>query len=430
MKLYSIDEISIREDRIRKFFDPARLEELSDSIISHGLFHPLLVRESAEGPELIAGERRLRCLTSLYEFGIQVRFDGKILPLDKIPTVTRGEVDPAVAREAELEENIARQDITWQERESAVAELHLTLQQNYKNQSYKDTAQMLKGDILVNANDQTRISKAIIINRHLSDPDVQKAANPTEALKIIEKKETKKLMEARALQIGSQSQTERHKVFQGDAREILLSEEINKEFDCILTDPPYGIKADSFGDMAEGDHDYDDDPDYVFEELLPKVFFACWLKTKPQAHLYAFCDPRYFNRIQLILAEAGWSPWPVPIIWSKLNGMLPRPEHGPRRCYETIVYALKGDKKTTGVYSDVIELSPVQSRRHAAQKPVSLYNNLLARSCRPGDRVLDPFCGSGTIFAAANSLALYATGIEKDSAQFAISQSRLLARGD
>lgn len=44
----------------RKHFDPESLAELSDSIKTHGLLQPIVVKEDLDGYILIAGERRLR----------------------------------------------------------------------------------------------------------------------------------------------------------------------------------------------------------------------------------------------------------------------------------------------------------------------------------------------------------------------------------
>src|SRR6187401_950828 len=41
-------------------FNEAAIEELAESIRQKGILQPLLVRQSADGYELIAGERRLR----------------------------------------------------------------------------------------------------------------------------------------------------------------------------------------------------------------------------------------------------------------------------------------------------------------------------------------------------------------------------------
>jgi site-specific DNA-methyltransferase (adenine-specific) len=121
----------------------------------------------------------------------------------------------------------------------------------------------------------------------------------------------------------------------------------------------------------------------------------------------------------------GWRVFNTPLIWVKSGGMLPLPEHGPRRTYECILYAFRGDRKVTAVYNDVIVISPERETPHPAQKPMLLYYNLLMRSVRPGDKVLDPFCGSGTIFAAANKLQLTATGIELNPAFYALAVGRI-----
>jgi ParB family chromosome partitioning protein len=44
----------------RKRFDDDDLKQLADSIRSHGILQPLVVRQTADGYQLIAGERRLR----------------------------------------------------------------------------------------------------------------------------------------------------------------------------------------------------------------------------------------------------------------------------------------------------------------------------------------------------------------------------------
>lgn len=64
-KRNGFEEISITEIRPnpyqpRKHFDPNSLAELSESIKTHGLLQPIVVKETLDGYVLIAGERRLR----------------------------------------------------------------------------------------------------------------------------------------------------------------------------------------------------------------------------------------------------------------------------------------------------------------------------------------------------------------------------------
>jgi DNA modification methylase len=89
------------------------------------------------------------------------------------------------------------------------------------------------------------------------------------------------------------------------------------------------------------------------------------------------------------------------------------------------LYAIKGHKKTTAIYPDVITTTADIGLQHGAQKPVALYENLLTRSCLPGDKVLDCFAGSGTIFPAAHNLKLTAVGIEMSTEYYGICLNRL-----
>jgi DNA modification methylase len=122
---------------------------------------------------------------------------------------------------------------------------------------------------------------------------------------------------------------------------------------------------------------------------------------------------------------SGWKVFPLPLIWYKASGALPLPKHGPRRTYECILYAYKGDRETIVVKNDVIvKIPPVDKLLHGAQKPVALYRDLLSRSANPGDHILDFMGGSGPILVAANLLKLTATYIEEKKEHFDVAIQR------
>jgi site-specific DNA-methyltransferase (adenine-specific) len=64
--------------------------------------------------------------------------------------------------------------------------------------------------------------------------------------------------------------------------------------------------------------------------------------------------------------------------------------------------------------------------RHPTQKPLTLLDRLLAASCPPNGRVLDPFNGSGTTGVAATRLGLSYTGIEREAEYLELTRSRLV----
>ncbi|MBQ8151181.1 MAG: ParB/RepB/Spo0J family partition protein [Firmicutes bacterium] len=55
-----INDIKPNKDQPRKTFDEDRLNELAESISEHGLIQPIVVRETGNGFEIVAGERRWR----------------------------------------------------------------------------------------------------------------------------------------------------------------------------------------------------------------------------------------------------------------------------------------------------------------------------------------------------------------------------------
>ena len=69
--------------------------------------------------------------------------------------------------------------------------------------------------------------------------------------------------------------------------------------------------------------------------------------------------------------------------------------------------------------------APGESGLHPTQKPVALMRSLVALTTRPGQVVMDPFCGSGSTLVAARSLERRFIGIEKDPIHVETSRRRL-----
>ena len=429
MKVIPLSSLSIPDNRQRREFDPKKLQALADSIMSKGLLHPPVVRFDGDKYILVAGERRTRAITSLSSIDVSIQCHDTTIPAGSLPVTLLGDLHPLALREAELEENTIRVDLSWQEQAAAVAELDALRKEQAAatggSHSAKATATEILGREAVGS-EITKVTDSIVVAKHLADPDVAKAKSQKEAIKIIQKKA--EALHREKLAETFNPEVTPHTALLGSC--FSLSPELAAgSFDVILTDPPYGIGADSFGDMASTEHAYEDSSDYALEcyKLVAREGFRL---TKPSAHLYAFLDPRMWHEVSFEFTLAGWDVWPTPLIWNKLNGMLPKPEHGPRRTYEMVLFASKGGKKINKVAADIITCPLVQDRNHGAQKPVALYTELLSRSALPNDRVLDFFMGSGTIFPACNKLKLIATGMEVHKPYFDLALSRITSLED
>lgn len=419
-------ELTISPNRQRREFDPEALTDLANSISRLGLLHPIVVRETPLGPVLVAGESRLRALETIWMLGDGVRCNGHDFAPNIVPTVTLGELSPLEAEEAELDENLKRRDLTWQERSEALARLHrLRAAQAAAIGESHTIAETLRE---VETTDYAKDRQAILLADHLSNPLVSGAKSEKEAFKALRRDEDRKKNQALAETVGASYNSSVHKLFHDNCLDWLAGCPDNS-FDVVLTDPPYGMNAQNFGDgggkLVNSEHHYDDSPE-AWRALMAKFCPEAYRVSKPQAHAYIFCDFDRFHELKSIMQAAGWYVFRTPLIVHKLgSGRVPLPEHGPRRQYETILYAIKGDRPVTGIYSDVIPCRLEENLSHGANKPIELYVDLLKRSTRPGDTVLDAFAGSGTIFPAAHACKLYATGIELNSEYYGISVKRL-----
>jgi site-specific DNA-methyltransferase (adenine-specific) len=74
---------------------------------------------------------------------------------------------------------------------------------------------------------------------------------------------------------------------------------------------------------------------------------------------------------------------------------------------------------------DVIDFAYTGNRLHPTQKPVPALLPLIECFTRPGDLVLDPFCGSGSTLEAARQLGRDWLGVELDERHHATASRRL-----
>lgn len=77
---------------------------------------------------------------------------------------------------------------------------------------------------------------------------------------------------------------------------------------------------------------------------------------------------------------------------------------------------------------DVLDFPYTGNKLHPTQKPVEALRPLIEAFTRPGELVLDPFCGSGSTLAAAQKLGRDWTGIELDGDHSRTASKRLAFR--
>lgn len=433
MQLIARKDIIVRPNRQRTDFDPEAVAGLAQSIEYKQLLHAPVLREENGQMVLVAGETRLRAIDNIRFLGGTFKYNNAVVPEGMIPYVTMGQLTELEAEEAELEENIKRKDLTWQENASAMSRLHSLrsrqAQAAGRIHTVADTAMEVKGRS--DGAYQESIRKDIIIAKHLHNPLIAKAKDSNEAFKILKRQETTEKNVQQAAIIGKTYSSSVHELHNINCLQW-MSTCTPEQFDVILTDPPYGMGADSFGDggggrLANNEHHYDDSYE-SWVALMRQWAPLSYRVAKSEAHAYVFCDIDNFPELKTIMKAAGWYVFRTPFICTKPNsGRVPLPDQGPRRQWEMILYAIKGKKKTNAIYPDVITTMADPGLTHGAQKPVALYADLLKRSVNAGAVVLDSFAGSGTIFPAAQQFKCKAVGLEMNPEYFALCHQRIEA---
>lgn len=111
----SLKEIRANPYQPRKYFDEEKLNELASSIKEHGIFQPIILKQSVKGYEIVAGERRFRAAT--------------MVGLAEVPAIIVDFTDQQMM-EIALLENIQREDLNAIEEaqayKSMMDKLHLT----------------------------------------------------------------------------------------------------------------------------------------------------------------------------------------------------------------------------------------------------------------------------------------------------------------
>ena len=96
-QLIAIDQIRPSDQQVRRTFDSEALRELAESIRSHGLLQPVLVRRLSDGYQLLAGERRWRA--------------ARLAGLERVPALVREEPDESERLVLGLIENLQRENL-------------------------------------------------------------------------------------------------------------------------------------------------------------------------------------------------------------------------------------------------------------------------------------------------------------------------------
>ena len=424
VKVVDTEAIVVPEDRHRKKFAEKELRELAESFKRVGQVQPGVCRELEEGEfELVAGERRLRACKMA---GIPFTF------------LLVTEANQLMLKEIELEENVCRVDLEWQEEVAAREELHLLREEQQaalgRHQSIRDTAREQKISPTLAFED---LELATFAKKF---EEVREARSKSEAKKVVERikkdftrrlaleEATEKAEGSRARiegggdgEGGEFSAEEVAELSPDDRRTLAVSqrtihgemmEELEKFKDgsvgLVFFDPPWGQEFDKVMKRGGGVKPYEDSA-ANFWANINQWLEMLYRKMAEDSHLYMFFGLVDHTGVYNVLEKQGFETNRLPIIWYKQGAHRTRqPDKWPGRSYEPIAFARKGNKPLArqGVPDVIITQAPWPSLKdlHPSAKHPDVYIDLLKRSASPGETVVDPMAGSGMVAVAAESM--------------------------
>ena len=415
-------------DRFRK--DYGNVEELADSIRSYGLIHPPCVDADNN---LVAGGRRMAAIDLL---------GWKTIPVTFVESLTDRQ-----RRILEMEENIRRKSMTWQEECLAVYEVHqLQVAEGITSRDFwtqQRTGEML-GMSVANVNYTLAVARALrdpnsgihgqnnfsdalrfLMDRKQREAEAEQARRihaqleQTQSISLepISSAEGSSTAEVPALIDRDQVVVPLSKILRlGDCVE-LIKELPDNSIDHTISDPPYAIDMAMFHGIdvssTAAEHDVTENLK-TLEAIIPELYRV----TKYFCALW--CDAMNFGFLYSHMVKAGFKVQRWPLIWQKTTTCKnDAAQYNFTKNYEICIIGRKeGVTLVQQPATSVIQMGNTHDGDHPFYKPLEVWSFLFKHLTLVGQTILDPFAGEGSCPIACISTNRKFVAFEKNETHY------------
>lgn len=439
--------------RHRKDYDEQKLLELAASIVKHGLLQPLVVKPLEGGRFLLsAGGRRLQAIRRV---GRARGALGQFPPWPYIPCHMVDNVPEHVLQEIELEENIKREDLTWQEEALAFTQYYDLRREEDPEFTFEQLAaalgvarsashrRVMVGRALRAEHKQVMASQGLTAAYNVLEREIQRAADEEVAAFSGEISDDLDISveELDGLHLvggpgEADASTSPSPILRAASADVLTTDFVEwarsysgPKFNLCHVDFPYGVGHDSSDQGGSAKfRSYADSPE-VFSRLLDVFLGEHERFLSESAHVLFWLSMDEYSGTVGAFKRAGFTVQPHPLIWHKSNqsGILPDPARGPRRVYETALLLSRGDRKVVRAVANCVD-HPLDRRKakHISEKPREVLEHFFTMLVDSSTRLLDPTCGCGNALVAAEQLgAAGVLGLDIDPEYTAVARSNL-----
>ena len=399
-----------REARQRR--EITGIDELAASIARNGLINPIVV---SDDNVLIAGERRLTACKQLGWTHVTVQFFAD-LSNDEREVI-------------ELEENVRRAELTWQDECKAIFRYHDTRARKDKTWTREATADALGFNI-------THVNKNILVAPMLRLAHIAQADKFSVAYGIVSR-ERERMQSSNLEQVDKVFNAPEIQIKLGDAPTLAAPKKVpplintnfitwsaeytGPKFNMLHCDFPYGIGLHASGQAATSAFQTYDDSADIYIELLDTLADRMSTLIAESAHMiFWFPMENYIYTLDRLTAM-GWHVQRTPLVWFKSDntGILPDPRRQPRRIYETAFFCSRGDRMLAtgphgqGAVANAFAAPGGTKTVHMNEKPVEMLRHFMRLCVDEYSIFLDPTAGSGNACRAAEMLgAAQVLGLE------------------
>lgn len=435
-------------ERLRK--DYGDIDTLADSIAQNELICPLTVEDCGDGTYmLIAGGRRYCAIEVLRKVNAE---NGNDI-FHNVPVYIKYNASTQQKRIWELEENIRRKAMTWQEECVGIAQVHVDKDRDaVLDASAPDWTQQMTGDLFGVSNTKVNFALQLADALEQGDGEITTAENANVALQIIAKRRIRAL-EKRAAELKDAElalRQARAKVVEDTpselgidipdlgnltlksaaidtyarAKTIIWHADSHDEmckmhgvYDGIITDIPYGIDSDNLNlkhiDETKAEHDRDEN--IALFDMFLRLAFQC---TKSTAFCVFWYDVEHTTTLMQLASSHGWRPQRWPLHAKKAIAKNEAAGYNTTKDYESVMVLAKPNTTLVTRRSTSFipwEWAPGEREKYAHPfcKPYSANHYLLHTFFTPGAKLLDPYCGEGSGVLAGLRDGYDITGIDK-----------------
>lgn len=324
--------------------------------------------------------------------------------------VSRDQLSAYWRKAIELEENVVREELPWQDVVRAKRELHELYQQEHgPGWGMNQTAMKLK-ETAVSTTEDIALAKAM--DEH---PELSTATSKKKAKNMLKHAKTVKSLKSSMKNFDFRKVE--NAVICADAVEWLQTLQ-DDSVDLFCVDYPYGIdyfEMPSSERQAGGGTAKFDDRATVARHLIKKTIPIAARKVKATGWLVFFCSREQESLLRALFKDINASlpeDHPKQFLVEDINWIWYRPNsrNNPnypdlhaRNDYDIMVVVNAGKARLLTVRGNVFVYNSIydDTRIHDHQKPVELYVDILERTTIPGQFVVDYCFGSASSLAAA-----------------------------